>query len=67
MSSFQGEGKVFKVTFEAAAGESKVVEVPDNVYILDAAEKAGLDLPNTCRGESKLKQAKEHCKRCLPW
>jgi 2Fe-2S type ferredoxin len=38
------------VTFEASKGDSRVVEVADNEYILDAAERAGLDLPATCRG-----------------
>lgn len=46
----QGEGKVFKVTFEAGGGKTQVVDCPDDMYILDAAEKAGLDLPATCRG-----------------
>jgi len=46
---FVSQGKVFKVTFVAADGE-QTVECPDDMYILDAAEQAGLDLPCTCRG-----------------
>ena len=42
-------GQTFRVTFLAADGE-QVVEVADNEYILDAAERVGLDLPATCRG-----------------
>ncbi|KAJ9511330.1 hypothetical protein QJQ45_029735 [Haematococcus lacustris] len=42
--------QVYKLTFVAAKGDARVIECPDDVYILDAAEQAGLDLPNTCRG-----------------
>jgi 2Fe-2S type ferredoxin len=45
----ESQGKVFKATF-LASGEARTVDVPDDMYILDAAEKAGLDLPATCRG-----------------
>lgn len=44
------EGKSFKVTFLAQGGDTRVVDCPDNMYILDAAEAAGVDLPATCRG-----------------
>ncbi|MDX2256097.1 MAG: 2Fe-2S iron-sulfur cluster-binding protein [Pseudanabaenaceae cyanobacterium bins.39] len=43
----------YKVTFninDPEAGKStKTLEIADNVYILDAAEEAGLDLPYSCR------------------
>ncbi|EFJ46546.1 Apoferredoxin, chloroplast precursor [Volvox carteri f. nagariensis] len=38
----------FSVTFKTPTGD-KVVEVKDDVYLLDAAEEAGLDLPYSCR------------------
>lgn len=46
----KGEGEVFKVTFKGAAGEDVVLEIPEDTYILDAADEAGLELPATCRG-----------------
>ena len=39
-----------QVTFLAAGGDTRVIECPDNIYILDDAEKKGIDLPATCRG-----------------
>lgn len=47
---YSAKGEVYKVTFMGAAGEARVVDCPDDMYILDAAERAGLDLPATCRG-----------------
>eukprot|EP00798_Chlamydomonas_sp_ICE-L_P030856 gene30856-35901_t len=45
----ESKGKVFKVKF-LAIGETREIEVPDDMYLLDAAEKNGIDLPATCRG-----------------
>jgi ferredoxin len=47
---FVGQGKVFKVTFLTGDGESAAIECPDDEYILDAADRQGVDLPCTCRG-----------------
>lgn len=47
---FQSKGVTHKVTFLGAGGATKEVDCPDDMYILDAAERAGLDLPATCRG-----------------
>ena len=48
----QSSGKVYKLKFVAAGGTFKEAECLDNEYILDAAERAGIDLPATCRGEA---------------
>lgn len=47
--SFQSQGKTFKLVFKGVGDEQKVVECPDDTYILEAAEQAGLDLPATCK------------------
>ena len=39
----------YNVTLEMEGGETKTIEVPDDVYILDAAEEKGIDLPYSCK------------------
>ena len=44
------KGVVFKVSFLGMNDQSVTIDCPDDSYILDAADKAGVDLPATCRG-----------------
>lgn len=39
----------YKVTLIGEAGAQQVIDVPDEQYIVDAAEEQSIDLPVSCR------------------
>ena len=39
----------FNVTLQSPDGTEQSFECPDDQYILEAAEEAGIDLPSSCR------------------
>ncbi|KAK6135913.1 hypothetical protein DH2020_030331 [Rehmannia glutinosa] len=43
---------VYKVKLIGPEGEEQEIEAPDDQYILDAAENAGMELPYSCRAGS---------------
>jgi 2Fe-2S type ferredoxin len=45
----ESKGVSYKITLVASGDDTRTFDCPDNEYILNAAEAAGLDLPATCR------------------
>jgi len=39
----------FNITFKTPTGEETTITCPDDTYILDAADEAGIDLNYSCR------------------
>lgn len=47
--SFRAAMASYKVTLIGPEGQKNEFEAPDDTYILDAAEEAGVELPYSCR------------------
>jgi len=39
----------YSVTLQSPDGTENVIQCPDDQYILEAAEEAGIDLPSSCK------------------
>ncbi|KAK8596129.1 hypothetical protein V6N13_000782 [Hibiscus sabdariffa] len=48
-SDYRTTMAVYKIKLIGPNGEVSEIEAPDDKYILDAAEEAGLDLPYSCK------------------
>lgn len=39
----------YSITLQSSDGTEQLIQCPDDQYILDAADEAGIDLPYSCR------------------